>query len=105
MAQHLPEVGCFPRSVIFTHNTGQGDIPTLNTSIQAHIVLRIEYEVEMTGIFTYKQFALSDTPNLDGKVAVVTVCVIHTYRHLCINDRLKDITLTNFCSPREVSQE
>ena len=28
----------------------------------------------MTGIFTYKNFALSDTPRLDTKVAVVTVC-------------------------------
>src|SRR5436190_9491618 len=31
----------------------------------------------MTGIFTYKNFALSDTPRLDGKVAVVTVCVMY----------------------------
>lgn len=27
----------------------------------------------MTGIFTYRNFSLSETPPLDGKVAVVTV--------------------------------
>lgn len=29
----------------------------------------------MTGIFTYRNFSLRDTPALDGQVAVVTVCL------------------------------
>lgn len=36
----------------------------------------------MTGIFTYREFSLRDTPPLDGKVALVTVCLLFVYRNM-----------------------
>lgn len=42
----------------------------------------------MTGLFTYHNFSLEDTPSLEGQIAIVTVCLLKPTRCYQILNKL-----------------